>query len=310
MPVPISQSPSRVRARRRVAAGPAEALGAEAQALLEPVARPRVAARVERRCGCGGAARPGRCRARSASSSMAHLEHDDAERLAGAAREGRRHRVAADQAVDARGSCSHRVELRGDAGRGLGPVVERRGERELLVVDRRQAPVARRAERDPLLLLLAVAVGGEHLRPREHEPHRPADLLARPSRPASRAATPSPSSRTSRRRTARARGRATSGSPSRCGDGQLGGADAHRRLVDREPVAVPHRRASRAPPSGCGGWRPCGTATSIRTSAARERRRRRRRARCGRASARRTAARPRTASSRPSSMVVIDGAAS
>ena len=49
MPVPISQSPSRGRARRRVALGPAEALGAQAQALRQPVAGPRVAERVDGR---------------------------------------------------------------------------------------------------------------------------------------------------------------------------------------------------------------------------------------------------------------------
>ena len=150
------------------------------------------------------------------------------------------------------------VELRGDARRGLGPVVERRGDRELLVPDRGQPSVPRGAERDALLLLLAVAVGREHLRPGEHR--------ASPGRPTCRAAiavsvtcghtialapNPPPTKCVMTRTWA-------IGRPSSCGHRLLGGPDALRRLVERQPAALPDGDRRRRPRAGCGGWPPSG----------------------------------------------------
>ena len=67
--------------RPRVAARPAEALGALAQARDEVAELERLAAlRVDARARCGCAARPGRARRRRASSSMRGLEREHARR--------------------------------------------------------------------------------------------------------------------------------------------------------------------------------------------------------------------------------------
>ena len=134
-------------ARRDRGAGfalrPAEPLGAEAQALREPVARPRVAVRVDRRV----VAQPQLDRVDpELVRELVHrrLEH----RTTPSASPGPRVNVGVivlplDQPVHAEVVLA-RVELRGDAGRRLGPVVERRRDRELLVADRGQPSVARR----------------------------------------------------------------------------------------------------------------------------------------------------------------------
>src|SRR5690349_24782139 len=68
------------------------------------------------------------------------------------------------------------VDLRADAGCGFGPIIEVRGHRELLVLDRRQAPGARRAQRQMMFLFLAMTSRCECLRARKREAYRPADF--------------------------------------------------------------------------------------------------------------------------------------
>ena len=149
------------------------------------------------------------------------------------------------------------VELRGDAGGRLRPVVERRGDRELLVADRGQPAVAGRPERDPLLLLLAVAVRGEHLRAREHQPHRPADVAGghrgqRHVRPDHRLGAEAAADEVRDHPDVRQR------QAEQVGDGELGRrgrpSSSRRASAGRRP----RTRPSTAPPSGCGGWRPSG----------------------------------------------------
>lgn len=83
------------------------------------------------------------------------LEDECGDALTRTTHEGRRHRVAANQPMRA-GEVLEVVDLRADAGCRFGPVIEVRGHRELLVPDRRQASDAGRAERQMVLLFLAL----------------------------------------------------------------------------------------------------------------------------------------------------------
>jgi hypothetical protein len=64
-------------------------------------------------------------------------------------------------------------------GSGLGPVVERRCDRKLVVADGDEPAVVRRAQHDPLLLLLTMPAAAEHLLPGENELDRPGDVAGR-----------------------------------------------------------------------------------------------------------------------------------
>ena len=136
------------RARRRVAVGPAEALGAAAAGTpRRPSLDHGLPRGVDRRRGRGRRSSTGSRPSSWASSSIAVSSTNDAERLAGPAGERRRHRVAADQPVHARGSSRRRraaseTPVAGSAQSSNGEVIESFSWR---IAVRR--PVAGRAER-------------------------------------------------------------------------------------------------------------------------------------------------------------------
>ena len=144
MPVPISQSPS----RRDRGAGSRSAQPKRSAPSCRHSRSPSLdhglpvagstSAWLRSRSSTGS--RPSSC----ASSSIARLEREHAERLAGPAGERRRHRVAADQPVRRPRSSRSRTAAT-TPGRRLGPVVERRRDRELVDAGSRSA--GRRASR-------------------------------------------------------------------------------------------------------------------------------------------------------------------
>ena len=180
MPVPISQSPS----RREPGSGsrpcqPKRAAPALV-ALLQPVAGPGWPVwRVD----VGVVAQPQLDRVHaepSASSSIAHSSANMPVDSPGAAHERRRHGVRPDQPVDAL-VVGAGVDLRRDAEGRLGPVVEGRGGRELVVAQRGEPAVAasRRAS-TRCSCSSRWPHGGEHLLPGERELDGPADHAGRP----------------------------------------------------------------------------------------------------------------------------------
>ena len=245
----------RARTRARVAAGPAEPLGALAQALDEVAAGERQAGlRVDARARCGSAARPGRCRSATASSSIAALEREHAR----APRPGARMHVG-DGHVERASRCVVRrfgaayIIAGGDRGL-LGELLDRarsaRRRRGRSAVSR---PSRVGAEPDALDRRRAVAGEREHLLPRERELHRPPDRLrghrgersgcgcanALGAEAAAdvgrRSPAPAPASSPKHRRPASSR--------TVC--------DALVGVVERQRVAVPRARSTRAAPSGC-----------------------------------------------------------
>ncbi len=231
-PVPVALG-----ARPRIAPGPADPGGAALQALPQPETGPGMAG-VGVHLGQVALAQLDRVDAELARQFVHRaLEREHAQGLARRAGEGGRHRVAAHQPVDAL-EAGAGVDLGGDAEGGLGPVVERRGDRELVMPDRRQLAVAGRAELDVLLLFLAVAAGGEHLAARHHQPDGAADVLGgqrgegdvRPDHGlgAERAADEVGQHPDLGR-----------GHPQQRGDRELHGLDALTRVVEGELVAVP-----------------------------------------------------------------------
>ena len=168
--MPISQSPSRGERGAGSRSGQPKRSAPRRRHSAQPVAGPGVAAAGRRRRGCAAAARRGS--SPSCVRELVHraLQREHARRLARAAGERRRHRVAADEPVDAL-VVRAGVELRrcrqstGSAQSSKGEVSESLWWR--IAVSR---PSRGRAERDALLLLLAVPVGGEHLRAGEGEP--------------------------------------------------------------------------------------------------------------------------------------------
>ena len=238
------------RRRQRRAPLPAEALGAEAVALAQRLARVRpVLARIL----LGVVAQPQLERIDlQREGELVHraLEREIAGRLARRAREGRRRDVELGDAVG-REVVRAGVEMACRQRRVLGQVLEHRGLGDRLVRDRREPAVAIAAERERLLGLRAVADRAEHLRPLEHELDRPADGLGRPARRARRATRPSPCSRSRRRRTDRSRAR----SRARCRRSSPASCARRRRSGSRRTASVDRRssrRWSRAAPSGCG----------------------------------------------------------
>ena len=233
-PVPVPLGP-----RHRVPAGPADPLRAALQALGQPVAGPRVAAAG---LGPGQVAQPQLDRVDADfGGELVHraFEGEHAERLARPAGERRGHRVAPHQPVHPLVGGAG-IQLGRDAEGRLGPVVERRGDRDLAVPDSGQLPVPGRPELDVLFLFLAVPAGGEHLPAGDREPDRPPHMLGghrgqghvRPHhRLAAERAADEPGQDPDLGR----------GDPEQRGHGQLDRLDALARVIQRQLVAVPHR---------------------------------------------------------------------
>ena len=192
-------------ARPRVAVGPAEALGALAQAGDEVPGREAVAGlRIDLRlvadpqldrvdAGTRSRARPSPTRARTCPGTRRARASTTAS--------GTSRRDEAVRRPPRRRGVHHPRHDRGL----LRELLDRRRLLDDVVGDRDEPPVAVGAEPEPLDRRRAVAGEREHLLPRDGELHRPADVPRRDRRERSRAAAACPSSRSRRRRAARSR---------------------------------------------------------------------------------------------------------
>src|SRR5262249_2498556 len=145
----------------RIPVEPTELTGTDLETVGEAIARPRIPVWIRR-----PVVRQPQCYRvhveRVRQLIHGGLQHEPAHRLARATRKRRSHRVAPNEVVYS-AEVRAFVHLRRHPGGRFRPIVEVRTDRQLLVVDRCQPAVLRRADRDALLLFLAMAGRGEHL---------------------------------------------------------------------------------------------------------------------------------------------------